>query len=183
MDILPIPEDLIFLHGLLKLGVATVGFVLLLMTLKKHIQKRSRISELLLLTFACMAFGMMFASFDDLLGWDDLLGSETWLGFGLAQILNSLANISYFALYIEIFLVKENWEQPHKEYFLGFAMVDLAAAILIMGYYTFGWQVYAVIIPSIVHMVMATVLFTLWIITSTRMIQKIDDDQIGRAHV
>src|SRR6056297_2467244 len=101
VDILPIPSELYFLHGILKLLVAVMGLFLLVLTIRKHLQKHSRISFMLIVVYSSMILGMMFASFDDILGWDNLLGPGTWVGFGLGQIFNSISNICYLALYIE----------------------------------------------------------------------------------
>ncbi|MBN2157020.1 MAG: hypothetical protein JW776_13335 [Candidatus Lokiarchaeota archaeon] len=180
-DIFPIPDSLVYLHGILKLAVAVTGIILLVLTIRKHIKKSSQVSSILIIVFLAMILGLTFASFDDLFGWENLLGSQTWVGFGLSTIFNSLANSSYLALYIAIFMAQDKWKSKHIIFLVSFGLVDLTAAVLSMGYYAFGWIFYPSIIPSAIHMIFAAVLYTFWLVQCTRIIKTLtEEDYIRR---
>lgn len=180
VDILPISDNLILIHGILKLVVAATGLILLFLTIRIHLKKHSQISTNLIIVFLAMILGLTFSSFDDLFGWDNLLGPETWVGFGISTIFNSLANISYLALYIVIFMAQGKWKTKQVLFLVGFSTIDITAAVLSMGYYAFGWDFIPSIIPSATHMVFAFVLYAFWFIQCTRIIKTLNEEEYLR---
>ena len=156
--------------------VALLSALFAILTIRKHIKKRSTISLLLILVFFSMTLGLVFSSFDDLLGWKDLLGEETWLGFGLGQIFNMFVNICYFALCIEIFIAKDKWSTKQILYFTAIFLIDLLASLFMMLYYLVDWP-QNIIFFSIIHMVITAFCFILWVVKCTQVMSSVEDDQ------
>ncbi len=173
-SILPIPENLWGLHGFFQITIAIVGFFLTFLIYRKHQKKRNRVSMGLFFVFLCLSLAMLFASFDNLLGWENLGGEETWVGFGLAQIFNGLANTGFFWTYIEIFQAKERWDKKWKFYFGLFALIEIFVSILIMSYYTFKWPSF-VLITSGIHVLLSSVCYIAWFVSSTLLLKRIQE--------
>lgn len=174
VDILPVPNSLIFFHGLIKLIIGLVAFVYVLLLIPKYKQKKSKITIFLLLTYLFTTLGMIFSSFDNFLGWDNALGENTWLGFGLSQIFIGSANIAFIALYLEIFMVKEQWNTLHYKLWGGYAIIMLSSATLIMTYYSFNWPNF--ILPqNIVFLIFSILCFGLWAISSTKILHRMEN--------
>ena len=118
VSIWPIPEDLLFFHGFFKIIATGFGIVFLVLLGKKYRENKTKTTLGLIVTFSFQVGSTLFSSFDNLLGWDDLLGPNTWLGFGISQILLGLVGVCYFWLYLETFQVEDHWTPRQKGYFM-----------------------------------------------------------------
>ncbi|UYP47743.1 hypothetical protein NEF87_004028 [Candidatus Lokiarchaeum ossiferum] len=173
-DILPVPETLIFFHGLLKLIIGVVALIYAFLLIPKYKQKKSKITIFLLFTYIFTSLGMIFSGFDNFLGWDDLLGENTWLGFGFSQIFVGCANTAFIALYLEIFRVKENWNTSHYILWASYAILMLGSSTLIMTYYSFHWP-RVILLQNVIFLLLSILCFGLWTISSTRILHRMDD--------
>jgi hypothetical protein len=174
VDILPVPDNLLIMHGGIKLFCAALGTVLFIMLLNKFRKKGTRIAAGFLAVFIFLIIGFIFSSLDNVAGWDNILGPETWLGFGIGTVLNAMANTGYFWLYIEIFRVKEKWSPLQKLGYLIFAIIEITLSILIMTHYLIGFPP-DVFIVSIFYMGLTTLIYLFWIPGCIRLLKKIED--------
>lgn len=174
MDIFPIPPELIFFHGIFKLICAGIGCILLIMLFQRYLKKKSKIALAFIFVFLSMILSFVFSSFDNLLNWDNLLGPETWIGFGISQILIGVANVVYYWLFIEIFKVKEKWTRNQKLKFLGFVTVYMMASVFIMTYYAFGFPP-DLYVPSLTVLVMSLFIYFFWISECGRILTRLDN--------
>jgi len=135
VNILPIPTNLLVFHGIMKLICAGLSIILTILLFRKYLRKKSRIASGFIFVFINLILGNIFSSFDNLLGWDNLLGPETWLGYGLGQIFSSLATVGYFWLWVEVFKVKDRWTPSLKQNFVLFTSIEMLTAIFMLTYY------------------------------------------------
>jgi hypothetical protein len=174
VDIFPVPDDLLLWHGLIKLFCAGLCAVLFVLLLIKYQKKHTRIALGFLYIFIFLILSAIFSAFDTVIGWKDLMGKNTWLGFGIGQIFNALANIVYFWLYIEIFRVKEAWKPKQKLGFMIFAVISITCSTLMMTYYLI--QVPAdIFIITIIYMGLTTIIYLVWIMACLNLLKTIDD--------
>lgn len=172
--LLPIPAELLFLHGILKVVAAGIGAVLLGLVIRRYRQSKSKIGAGLIVTFTGEVLSTLFSSFDNLLGWDDLLGPGTWLGFGLSQLFLALVGASYFWIYLETFRVEELWTGRQKATFAAYTAALFTVSTFIMTYYTHGWPP-DVVVPSLAQGALLMACFLSWIVGSTRLLKRLDD--------
>jgi hypothetical protein len=174
VNILPIPPNLLIWHGISKLICAVLGTILLGFLLKRYFEKKSRIAKGFVFVFICLIMGNIFTSFDNLLGWDNLLGPGTWLGYGLAQVWSTLASVGYFWIYIEVFQVKDQWTTPMKRNFLLFLIVEITTAILMMTYYLIGFPA-DMYLPTGINLGLTVIVYFAWIAACTKLLKTIDE--------
>lgn len=174
VNILPIPSNLLIFHGIFKLICAGLGLIFTYLLFLKYLEKKSRIAFGFVFVFINLILGNVFSSFDNLLGWDHLLGPETWLGYGLGQIFSSLATVGYFGEYIEVFKVKEQWTSSLKQKFLLFTIVELVTAVFMLTYYVIGFPS-DLYIPTGINLVFTLIVYFAWLEGTTRLLKSIED--------
>jgi len=176
MDILPIPPELLIYHGISKLVCAGLGTILLGFLLKRYFEKKSRIASGFVFVFTSLIVGNIFTSFDNLLGWDNLLGPGTWLGYGIAQIWSTLASVGYFWIYIEVFQVKDQWTFSMKRKFILYTIVALTTAIFMMTYYLVGFPA-NLYIPTGINLGLTIFVYFAWIAGCNKLLKTIEEPQ------
>jgi hypothetical protein len=179
VDILPIPENYIFVFGLFKLLASTIALVLFILLINKALKRPSRIINGFIFTFLFLILANISSSFDNLFGWRDLLGPDTWLGYGLSQIFTALANIGYFWLYIDIFQADSNWKKNHKIIFFLFSFFEVLCSVLMMTHYLIGFPSNIMAI-SILFISITAIVYIMWIKGSSRLLKRVQDKHFVR---
>lgn len=176
VNILPIPTEFLIYHGISKLICAGLGTILLGFLLKRYFEKKSRIASGFVFVFICLIMGNIFSAFDNILDWKNLLGPETWLGYGLAQIWSTMASIGYLWIYLEVFHVKDQWSRSLKLKFMLFSIVELITAVLMMTYYLIGVPT-NLFIPTGINLGLTVIVYFAWIIGCTKLLKTIEEPQ------
>jgi hypothetical protein len=100
----------------------------------KFTQRKSVLALMLLGMITSYALATLFSSFDVLLGWQNMLGENTFLGMGLAFLMSGIAITFYAWMLIEVFYGKANWNTKMKVIygFLAFGLIGFTTISLIL---------------------------------------------------
>jgi hypothetical protein len=174
MQILPVPESLLLFHGIFKMICAGLASILFWQLFKKYKKRPTRIATGFLYVFIFLILGNVFSAFDNLFGWDNLLGPQTWLGYGIGQIFSALGNGMYLWLYIEIFRVKDRWTGKQRIGFSIFMIAEVFLAIIFMTHYLLGVPP-DIFLYSALFMGLTAIIYISWILGSLKLYKTVED--------
>ncbi len=166
-----IPQDFRFLSPTIKIALIVFECVLLIMFVKKYRKKPSGMAVSLIMGFIFIILSTLFSSFDILLGWRDLKGTDSYVGMGFAFIFNAAANVAYFWLILEVFFVKETWNLVQKTVYISYAILEFLITTLAMVFRIQGKDVF---LWMAAHMLLSVAIYGVLSFKAMKMKRKID---------